>query len=161
MKLRSVSLASGLTISISIILSILAPVKPTNSQIPQLSSEEIPTNKLEIVKKRVDLIRLNGQRVKIIGRYTSKSWQPNPQSTGIPGFKGLYTKSQILLEDNTKVSIFPSWNKQSLRPPDEVENYNHQIVEAIGVVQFQASLAPNSQIHESFINLEQLRLYLE
>ncbi|MBW4646457.1 MAG: hypothetical protein KME23_26275 [Goleter apudmare HA4340-LM2] len=121
----------------------------------------MPTNKLEIVKKRVDLIRLNGQRVKLIGRYTSKTWKPNPQSTGIPDFQGLYTKSQIVLEDDTKVSIFPSGNKPSLRPPDEVENYNHQIVEAIGVVQFEAPLAPNSQTRESFIDLEQLRLYLE
>jgi hypothetical protein len=159
MKFRSVTVASGLTISI--IFSTFAPVKPTTSQVPQLSSEEIPTNKLEIVKKRVDLIRLNGQRVKLIGRYISKTWKPNPQSTGIPGFQGLYTKSQILLEDDTKVSIFPSWNKQSLRPPDEVENYNYQIVEAIGVVQFAAPLAPNSQTRESFIDLEQLRLYLE
>ncbi|BAY20195.1 hypothetical protein NIES21_60650 (plasmid) [Anabaenopsis circularis NIES-21] len=157
MKFSSVTVASVLTISI--VLNIFAPVKPTTSQVPQLNIEEIPTNKLEIVKKRVDLIRLNGQRVKLIGRYTSKTWKPNPQSTGIADFQGLYTKSQIVLEDDTKVSIFPSGNKQSLRPLDEAESHNHQIVEAIGVVQFEAPLALNSQTRESFINLEQLRLY--
>ncbi|MFN6568619.1 hypothetical protein [Dendronalium sp. ChiSLP03b] len=115
---------------------------------------------MEIVKKRADLIRLNDQRVKLIGRYTSTTWKPDPQLTGIPGFQGLYTRSQIVLEDDTKVNIFPSWNKQSLRSPDEVEKYNHQIVEAIGVVQFEVTPFPNSQTRESFIDLGQLRLYL-
>ncbi|WP_414569751.1 hypothetical protein [Nostoc sp. CCY 9925] len=59
-----------------------------------------------------------------------------------------------------KGSIFPSWNKQSLRSPDEAEEYNHQMVEALGVVYFEATPTPNSQIRESFINLAQLRLHL-
>ncbi|MGJ5632937.1 hypothetical protein [Nostoc sp. CALU 1950] len=125
-----------------------------------VNNPQAPTNKLEIVKKRADLLRLNHQQVKLIGRYTSKTWKPDPQSTGIPGFQGLYTKSQIVLEDDTKVSIFASWNKQSLRSPDEVEKYNNQMVEAIGVVQFEATPFPNSQIRESFINLSQLNLYI-
>ncbi|MBD2355152.1 hypothetical protein H6G41_11060 [Tolypothrix sp. FACHB-123] len=113
---------------------------------------------MEVVQKRADLIRLNGQRVKLIGLYTSQSWKPNPQNTGIVGFSGLYTKSQIVLEDDTKVSIFPSWNKQSLRSPDEVEKYNNQIVEAIGVVHFEAKPVPNFRTSESFIDLTQLML---
>ncbi|MHC0066082.1 hypothetical protein ACWATR_24765 [Nostoc sp. UIC 10890] len=125
-----------------------------------VNNQQAPTNKLEIVKKRADLLRLNHQQVKLIGRYTSKAWKPDPQSTGIPGFQGLYTKSQIVLEDDTKVSIFASWNKQSLRSPDEVEKYNNQMVEAIGVVQFEATPFPNSQIRESFINLSQLNFYI-
>ncbi|MEH1968205.1 MAG: hypothetical protein V7K91_17160 [Nostoc sp.] len=159
MALHFIALASSLTVSI--IFAVFAPVQLTTSKVPQLNNEEAPTNKLEIVKKRADLIRLNNQQVKLIGRYTSKSWKPDPQSTGIPGFQGLYTQSQIVLEDDTKVSIFPSWNKQSLRSPDEVEKYNNQIVEAIGVVQFEAIPFPNSQICESFINLSQLSLYIQ
>jgi len=33
------------------------------------------------------------------------------------------------------VSVLPSWNQQSLRSPHEAEEYNHQMVEAIGIVQ--------------------------
>ncbi|MEA5566870.1 hypothetical protein [Anabaena sp. UHCC 0399] len=144
----------GLTVSL--ILSIFAVMKPTQSKVPQLSNEESPSYKLEIVKNRGDLIRLNGQRVKLIGRYTSKTWKPDPRFTGIADFQGLYTKSQIVLEDGTEVSIFPSWNKQSLRSPDEVEKYNNQMVAAMGVVQFEATLYPNSQTRESFINLVEM-----
>lgn len=159
MLLRAVAIASSLTLLI--ILAIFLEVKPSTSQISQLSNQENLESKLEIVKNRDDLIRLNGQKVKLIGRYTSRSWKPNPESTGIPGFQGLYIKSQVVLEDETKVSIYPSWNKQSLRSPDEVEQYNNQIVEAIGVVEFDASPVPNSSIRESFINLTQLNLYLQ
>lgn len=159
MKLRSIALALSLTVSI--ILAIFVEVKPSTSNVFQLSNQEAQNNTLEIVQKRADLIRLNGQSVKLIGRYTSTTWKPNPQTTGIPGFKGLYTQSQIVLEDGTKVSIFPSWNKQSLRSPDEVEKYNLQIVEAIGVVHFEATPTPNSRTSESFINLTQLNLYLQ
>jgi hypothetical protein len=112
MKLRFVAVALSLTVSI--ISAIFVEVKPSTSNVSQLSNQEAQNNTLEIVEKRADLIRLNGQRIKLIGRYTSTSWKPNPQSTGIPGFTGLYTQSQIVLEDDTKVSIFPSWNKQSL-----------------------------------------------
>ncbi len=157
MLLRAVAIASSLTLSI--ILAIFLEVKPSTSQISQLSNQENLESKLEIVKNRDDLMRLNGQRVKLIGRYTSRSWKPNPESTGIPGFQGLYIKSQVVLEDETKVSIYPSWNKQSLRSPDEVEKYNNQIVEAIGVVQFDATPVSNWPTRESFINLTQLNLY--
>ncbi len=157
MLLRSIAIAS--TITVPIILGIFVEVQPSNSQLSQVSNQEVPESKLEIVKNRDDLMRLNGQRVKLIGRYTSRSWKPNPESTGIPGFQGLYIKSQVVLEDETKVSIYPSWNKQSLRSPDEVEKYNNQIVEAIGVVQFDATPVPNWPTRESFINLTQLNLY--
>ncbi|MFN6501926.1 MAG: hypothetical protein RMX65_033740 [Nostoc sp. DedQUE01] len=113
-----------------------------------------------MLARRVDLVRLNGETVKLIGRYISRTWKPDPKFTGIPGFQGLYVKAQILLEDGTEVSIFPSWNKQSLRSPDEAEEYNHQMVEALGVVHFEATPTPNSQIREWFINLAQLRLHL-
>ncbi|UKO98055.1 hypothetical protein [Nostoc sp. UHCC 0870] len=151
MGLRWTAVVLGLTVFL--ILSIFAEIKPTQSKVPQLSNAESVSDKLEIVKKRADLIRLNGQKVKLIGLYKSKTWKPDPRFTGIPDFPGLYTKSQIVLEDRTEVSIFPSWNKQSLRSPDEVEKYNNQIVAAIGVVQFEAALYPNSQTRESFINL--------
>ncbi|BAY29689.1 hypothetical protein NIES2107_15330 [Nostoc carneum NIES-2107] len=157
MLLRSVAIASSVTVSI--ILGIFVEVQPSTSQLSQVNNQEVPESKLEIVKNRNDLMRLNGQRVKLIGRYTSRSWKPNPESTGIPGFQGLYIKSQVVLEDETKVSIYPSWNKQSLRSPDEVEKYNNQIVEAIGVVEFDAAPFPNSSTRESFINLTQLNLY--
>lgn len=157
MKLRSATVALGITLSI--LLSIIVEVKPTHSKVAQLTNSETSTPELETVKNSADLIRLNGQRVKLIGRYISKSWKPNPALTGIPDFPGLYIKSQIVLEDGTEVSIFPSWHKQSLRSPEEAEQYNNHIVKAIGVVQFAATPTPNSPTRESFIDLEQLKLY--
>jgi hypothetical protein len=122
--------------------------------------QETAENQLEIVKTRGDLVRLNGEKVKLIGRYISRTWKPDGKFTGIPGFQGIYIKALIILEDGMEVSIFPSWNKQSLRSPEETEKYNHQMVEAVGVVQFEGTLTPNSQIRESYINLTQLGLYL-
>ncbi|WP_427157393.1 hypothetical protein ACQFX9_17915 [Aliinostoc sp. HNIBRCY26] len=157
MLLRFIAIISGLTIST--IFSIFAEVELTQSQVPQLSNSKSPAKKLEIVKKRADLIRFNGQKVKLIGRYTSKAWKPDPRFTGIPDFQGMYIKSQIVLEDGTLVSVFPSWNKQSLRSPDEAEDYNQKNVTAIGVVKFAAKPYPTAPTSESFINLVQLRLH--
>ncbi len=154
-------IAVGLSINISIMCSIFTVVNPAESKVSQLSNEETAGNELEIVKTRSDLIRLNGQKVKVIGRYVSRTWKPDPRFTGILGFQGLYVKAHILLEDGEEVSIFPSGNKQSLRSPDEAEEYNHQMVEAVGVVQFEATLTTNSQIRESFISLTQLKLHLQ
>ncbi|MCF2148861.1 hypothetical protein IQ276_021015 [Desmonostoc muscorum LEGE 12446] len=159
MRLRWI--AVGLGITISIICSVFTVVNPAQSKVPQLNNGETTGNELEIVKTRADLVRLNGQKVKLIGRYISRSWKPDPKFTGIPGFQGLYIKAHIILEDGVEVNIFPSWNKQSLRSPEEAEEYNHQMVEAVGVVQFEATLTPNSQIRESFINLAQLRPHLQ
>ncbi|WP_242046337.1 MULTISPECIES: hypothetical protein [Calothrix] len=156
MKLRSVAVALSFTIAA---LAIFIDIQPSTSNVSQKSNQQAENHTLEIVKNRADLIRLHNQRVKIIGNYTSTSRKPNPQLTGIPGFAGLYIKAQIVLEDGTKVSIFPSWNKQSLRSPEEVEKYNDKIVEAIGVVQFEAKIFPNSSTSESFIELTQLNLY--
>jgi hypothetical protein len=112
-------------------------VEQTHSQ--EVNNPEAATNELGLVKNRVDLIRLNGKKVKIVGKYTSKSHKPSPTQTGIINFQGLYIKSQIVLEDGTIVSIFPSWNKQSLRSASEVKKYQGQIVEAIGMVEFEAT----------------------
>jgi hypothetical protein len=153
MKLRCLVL--GLYLPVMISFSILVMVEQTHSQ--EVNNPEAATNELGLVKNRVDLIRLNGKKVKIVGKYTSKSHKPSPTQTGIINFQGLYIKSQIVLEDGTVISIFPSWNKQCLRSASEVEKYQGQIVEAIGMVEFEATSSINSKIRESFINLEKLQ----
>ncbi|BAZ37484.1 hypothetical protein NIES4101_34070 [Calothrix sp. NIES-4101] len=109
----------------------------------------------KIVRNRGDLASLNGKKVKLVGYYTSQSSKPTV--TGNPDFQGVYIKSQIVLEDGTVVHIFPSWNKQSLRSPSEVQKYKGKIVQGIGVVEFEVASKINSQTRESFINLEEFK----
>ncbi|MDZ8104481.1 MAG: hypothetical protein RM338_02490 [Nostoc sp. DedQUE12a] len=54
-------------------------------------------------------VRLNGERVKLIERYISRTWKPDGKFTGISDFQGIYIKAYILLEDDVEVSVFPSW----------------------------------------------------
>lgn len=159
MVLRWVALA--LICNISIFSTIFAGVKPTASQVPLVNHQQSAIKALKIVKNRADLIRWHGQEVELIGRYTAKTWKPDPRLTGIANFQGLYVKSQIELEDGTLVNIFPSWNKQSLRSPDEAEDYEQKVVSAIGVVQVDAKPSANATSSESLINLVKLRLHLQ
>jgi hypothetical protein len=153
MKLRW--LALGLCLPAMLSFYILVMVKPTHSQ--EVNNQKAGTNELGLVKNHVDLIRLNGKKVKLVGYYTSQSRKPSPTQTGIINFKGLYIKSQIVLEDGIIISIFPSGNKESLRSASEADKYRGQIVEAIGVVAFEATSNINYKARESFINLEKLQ----
>lgn len=146
-----------LNLCISTILSfyILIFGEPTHSEILKLNNSETTMNQLKTVRNREDLTHCKGKKVKLVGYYTSQSSQP--KVTGNPDFQGVYIKSQIVLEDGTVVNIFPSWNKQSLRPALEAENYKGKIVEAIGIVEVEATFTINSPTKESFINLEELK----
>jgi hypothetical protein len=135
--------------------SMLIASKPSNSEIPKVNHRKTSMEELKIVRNREDLASLNGKKVKLVGYYTSQSSKPTV--TGNPDFKGVYIKSQIVLEDGTVVHIFPSWNKQSLRSPLEVEKYKGKIVQGIGVVEFEVVSRINSQTRESFINLEEFK----
>jgi hypothetical protein len=148
-------LTLGLCLPIILSVSMLIVSEPSHSKPPKLNNRSTSMNQLEVVKNRADLARLSGKKVKLVGYYTSQSEQP--KVTGNPDFKGVYIKSQIVLEDGTVVHIFPSWNKQSLRSASEVENYQGKIVEATGIIEFAATSSVNSQIRESFINLEELK----
>jgi hypothetical protein len=106
-------LALGLYLSVMISFSIFVPIESTHSQ--EANNQQADKTELGLVKNRADLIRLSGKKVKLVGHYTAKIWKTSPSTTGNPDFRGLYIKSQIVLEDGTEVSIFPSWNKQSLR----------------------------------------------
>jgi hypothetical protein len=131
--------------------TMLIASKPSNSEIPKEASMVA----LKIVRNREDLASLNGKKVKLVGYYTSQSSKPTV--TGNPDFQGVYIKSQIVLEDGTVVNIFPSWNKQSLRSPSEVQKYKGKIVQGIGVVEFEVASSINFQTRESFINLEEFK----
>ncbi|MEA5572837.1 hypothetical protein [Calothrix sp. UHCC 0171] len=147
-------IAFWLCLSTILSCSILIASAPSNSEIPKVNHREASMEELKIVKNREDLAALSGKKVKLVGYYTSQS--SKPQVTGNPGFRGVYIKSQIVLEDGTVIHIFPSWNKQSLRSPSEVENHQGKIVTAIGIVEYTAISRINSQTRESFINLEEL-----
>jgi hypothetical protein len=148
-------LAAGLLLLAILSFSAFVASQSSHAEIPKINNIEAIMSKLKIVRNREDLARSNGKKVKFVGYYISQS--SKPKFPGNPNFKGVYIKSQIVLEDGTIVHIFPSWNKQSLRSPSEAEKYKGKIVEAIGVAEFEITSRINPQIRESFINLEELK----
>jgi hypothetical protein len=60
--------------------------------------------------------------------------RPAPAVTSSIDFKGSYTTANIVLEDGTKLPIFPTYNKQSLRSPEEVKSYDGKIVKVVGKI---------------------------
>jgi hypothetical protein len=97
---------------------------------------------LDIVKTKSDLIQFSGLRVQVIGRYVSQT-RPAPAVTSSIDFKGNYTTANIVLEDGTKLPIFPTYNKQSLRSPEEVKAYEGKIVKVVGKI----TLDRNQNLH--------------
>ena len=97
------------------------------------TSFQVLQEELDIVKTKSDLTRFNNRRVQVIGRYVSHS-SPAPAITSSIDFKGIYTTANIVLEDGTKIPIYPTHLKQSLRSPDEVKTYNGKIVKVVGQI---------------------------
>ncbi|PZO40599.1 MAG: hypothetical protein DCF19_11965 [Pseudanabaena frigida] len=94
---------------------------------------QVLQEELDVVKTKSDLIQFNNRRVQIIGRYVSGT-KPAPAITGDIEFKGNYITAKIVLEDGTEIPIFPTYNKQSLRSPEEAEAYNGKIVKVVGKI---------------------------
>ncbi len=140
---------------LSIASSPILAVEPTLFQVINTTAEDTAKPKLSLVKNRVDLIRLSGQEVKLVGYYVSQSWKPGINANTVE-FKGEYTVSQIVLEDGTLVSIFPPGQKQSLRSSDEVNKHLGRIVEAIGIIEFKETSSNNPR-SMSFINLKTIK----
>jgi hypothetical protein len=97
------------------------------------TSFQVLQEELDIVKTKSDLTRFNNRRVQVIGRYVSHS-SPAPAITSSIDFKGIYTTANIVLEDGTKIPIYPTHLKQSLRSPDEVKTYDGKIVKVVGKI---------------------------
>lgn len=113
-------------------------------------------NQMAIVNNRNDILRLQGQRVKLLSRYVSNSI--TPLASGIPGRTIPHLRANIVLSDGTKVAIFPSWDKKSLRSPEEVENYEQQYVEVTGIVRLEGNTNRNRDKQEVYILLESLQI---
>jgi hypothetical protein len=123
---------------------------------PLQTSAQTSVDTLELVKTQADLTRLTERRVRVVGRYRARVSVPT--MTGIPGWKGVYIKATIVLEDGTMIAIFPPWNKRSLRSPQEQRSFDQQMVEAIGRIEVEddRSLNPNQQT--ALVTLESLKL---
>ncbi|OLP15870.1 hypothetical protein BST81_23890 [Leptolyngbya sp. 'hensonii'] len=153
---------------------------PLSAPSPSPSSTVSQVNPITpIVRTRADLKRFDQQRVRLLGRYERfqppRSTRPSSSSrpeiepmTGIADFKPVsrpYGPAQIVLQDGWRVFIFPLWNKQSLRSPDELEDYDAKNVEVIGIVQWEQgnhpALAQSARLMGSTISLEQLQLNLQ
>ena len=127
--------------------------EPTQNKILNIVAGDPGSIELSIVKNRTDLMQSIGKRVKLVGYYVSQSWNPGMASNTFE-FKGIYNASQIILEDGTVISIFPSGQKQSLRSVDEVNKYKGKIVQAMGVIKSDNRLKSS----EFFIDLKKLKL---
>jgi hypothetical protein len=123
-----------------------------------LSSSTNTLDRSNVVKDRNSLIRLKGQKARLVGYYVSQTKKADPRTANTFGFTGEYRTSQIVLEDGTIVSVFPVGNKQFLRSAEEVVRYRGKIIEALGIVDFTAEPKENPAGYSSsfFINLEKL-----
>jgi hypothetical protein len=137
-------------------ITLLMMTEPTRSDILKVAIEDTSIRELGIVKNRTDLMRLSGKRVKVVGYYTSQARNPGSTANTIE-FQGMYIRSQIVLEDGTVISIFPSWLKQSLRSAEEATKYTGKIVEVSGKVEFEATSRIDTKTRESFIELQSLK----
>jgi len=142
---------------LAVLISVEVVVGPTQSQVPKVMRGNTSIRELGVVRNRIDLLRLSGKHVKLVGYYTSQAWKPGINANTIE-FQGTYIQSQIVLEDGTVIRIFPSWLKQSLRSSDEVAKYQGKIVEASGTIEFEAVSEISSKNRESFINLQELKI---
>ncbi|CAN1209335.1 hypothetical protein TUMEXPCC7403_03865 [Tumidithrix helvetica PCC 7403] len=113
---------------------------------------------LGVVKNKADLIRLNTQRVRLIGRYISRSSPAPEYSNSISRKPVPYIRANIVLADGTEVSIFSPYLKQSLRSPTEVKEFEGKTVEAVGQIQIDPDRQLNPQ-QSSALSLDGLWLY--
>ena len=123
-----------------------------------LSSSTNTLDRSNVVKDRNSLIRLKGQKARLVGYYVSQTKKSDPRTANTFGFTGEYRSSQIVLEDGTIVSVFPVGDKRSSRSAEEVVRYRGKIIEAVGVVDFNSEPKENPAGYSSsfFINLEKL-----
>lgn len=135
----------------------------TNST-PKISQEELDT-----VRTKSDLILFQrryanefvNRRVRVIGTYQSTTRKPTPGLTGNPNFQGTYTTVNILLADGTKIPIFPTYNKQSLRSPEEVKIYTGKIVNVVGRIKLQFDRPELANSTQSIMITSFDRIWLE
>ncbi|MEE3718915.1 hypothetical protein V2H45_19405 [Tumidithrix elongata RA019] len=121
---------------------------------------QILQEELAVVKSKADLIRLNTQRVRLIGRYISRS-SPPPEYSGSNSISGQpvpHFRASILLNDGTEVPIFSPYLKQSLRSPAEVKEFEGKTVVAVGQLQIDPDRQLNPQ-QSSALSLDGLWLY--
>lgn len=118
---------------------------------------------MNVVKDRISLIRLKGQKVRLVGYYVSQTTKADPQTANNVGFTGEHRTSQIVLEDGTIVSVFPIGDKQFLRPAEEVSQYQGKIIEAVGVVDFNSETKKNTagSLPSFFIKLERIAIAID
>ncbi|NUN66118.1 hypothetical protein HCU40_15480 [Pseudanabaena biceps] len=96
---------------------------------------QVLQEKMDVVRTKSDLIQFRDRRVQLIGRYVSTT-KSAPAITSSQDFKGNYITANIVLEDGTEVPIFSTYNKQSLRSPEEAKAYNGKIVKVVGKINF-------------------------
>jgi hypothetical protein len=123
-----------------------------------LSSSTNTLDRSNVVKDRNSLIRLKGQKARLVGYYVSQTRKVDPATSNTGRFTGEYRSSQIVLEDGTIVSVFPVGDKRSSRSAEEVVRYRGEIIKAVGVVDFNSEPKENPAGYSSsfFINLEKL-----
>ncbi len=138
--------ASGLDICQQQLDPILPISQSMNAPIDHQSIPTIPWEELDTVRNKSDSIKFldrrtspsEYRRVRVIGKYKVETSKPAPGSTGDPNFQGTYTTASIVLIDGTEIPIFPTYQKQSLRSPEEVKIYAGKIVHVIGRIELKA-----------------------
>jgi hypothetical protein len=97
---------------------------------------ELPTE-LPTVSASEDIQQQTGKRVRLVGRYIQidvRMRQVPP-----PVYNGHVA---IALEDQTEVLLYPIWDSQAKRPPEEIARYENLPVAVIGTVLLEAPDSP-------------------
>ncbi|KAI9134264.1 hypothetical protein [Acaryochloris sp. CCMEE 5410] len=95
-------------------------------------------NHMPLIQDQKTLQQYGGQTVTLQGRYVAQKQIPditsagiwNPEQPPIP-----HIRATIVLKDGTSVSLYPPTHKQSLRSPEEADQFDQQTVRVEGTVE--------------------------
>ncbi len=122
------------------------------------------------VKTKADLIRSNDQRVQIVGKYVSTAKQPPTREnanvvdpiTGNPFLRANYATANIELADGTLLPLYSPLNKLSIRPSQEVKDFDGKLVIIVGLLASQpinTRTKPDSSI--VIVRMDRIELYFD
>jgi hypothetical protein len=138
---------------------LLSIVRDKDSFMTMMNSNEWQDKKLDEVKTKADSLKFIDRRVKLVGKYVVKIWNPGINSNTAE-FKGTYKQASIELADGSLISLIQPYNKLSLRSATEVETYAGKLVEVVGYIQLQPDnpLSKNSSQSVMLTSLDRIRL---
>ena len=114
---------------------------------------------LPVVDQENTMASYDGQMVRLVGKYTEADVRMKP--VGEPKYIGHVS---IVLEDNTRIALFPVWKDDARRPKAEVERFKDKKVVVIGTLYQRSPADPRggaSPLSPCLTDIQALYLYGE